>query len=237
MGANPHRITWTDTVRAECYAAYIGGKLRAWCADRGLDVHDTACVARRWATTRGLPTLRPAGKLAGADLTRPVDEVAAAYGVSTSAVHKARKNAGITAAPTPRTGTTPRERLMAAPLEELARTPVSALCRRYKARPAVVCDVRAARGVGGTRPDLLVWKPAPGHAAAKRAAMTEDEEIAHGAPAAIRIGRNGYSIDSRSPAAAALLDVPAFNPDAEPDPRWLARFEARTRVAGDRETP
>lgn len=89
----PHKLSWTDALRAECYAAYIGGTLAEWCAPRGLDVHATRSTAQRWAGTHGLPLRRETCPLDDADLTRPVAELVAQYGVTRSAVSHARKRA------------------------------------------------------------------------------------------------------------------------------------------------
>jgi len=229
MGKAPHRYLWTDATRAECYSAYIAGTLTEWCEARGLDRHDTDNIARRWAHKHGLPRLRERAPLDGADLTRPTRAIAREYGVTMSAVQKARAKAGIRPPPLP-----PKRAdvLLSVPTDEIARTSSRILARRYDVRLEHIARERDRRGIAGTRPDLLVRQPQPevppvGQMEAQT--RTEEEEIARGAPDYLRIGPKGYALDTRSPCAAQLLEVPAFDPDAEPDPRWLARWEARDR--------
>lgn len=141
---NGRHVDW------DAYADILGTDTDGGIARR-IGCSESAVKAER--IRRGIPSYsrRP---LSGADLTRPTGELVAAYGVSPSAVCKARKAAGLTAPVKPRAG--PRK-------GEWKRT----ARRAAKLTPPVVEVEEPA------------WRP--------------------------------------------------FDPDAEPDPRWVAAFERRER--------
>lgn len=205
--------TWPESLRASAYEALGAGRIIEWAADQGVSVQAARAVAGAYRRALELPRHKPMpADLTDAQLMRGAAAVVAERcGVSAALVCAERHRRGLVRPDA-------RAALMAAPLDELARDSADALCRRYHCSHSTVSEVRRLRGVTAT-PGLLPQREPAG--ATERQRATEAEEIAE-PPAVLRVGPR-FSVDPRAYDTGKLT----FDPNAEPDPKWEARFMVR----------